>query len=129
LVSPNVIPVRSWRFINGDVLIGALTFSLQDGAGNRQPKQKWKKHMSRDKHDKQINELQGRHQAVLGKFTSLPAANLEWWRHPWITTPQQLQFLVALVEQLEASQAMARIAAQNLNSALEVVIEANTRTR
>jgi hypothetical protein len=85
--------------------------------------------MSREKHDKQINELQGRHQAVLEKFTSLPPANLVWWRHPGITTPQQLQFLVALVEQLEASQAVAHAAAQNLNSALEVVIEANTRSR
>ena len=85
--------------------------------------------MSREKHDKQINDLQNRHQAVLDKFTKLNPANLVWWRHPGITTPIQLQFLVALVEQLEATQLVAHAAAQNLNSALEVVIEANTKTR
>ena len=85
--------------------------------------------MPREQHEKKINDLQGRHEAALGKFTGLPKANLEWWRHPWITTPQQLQFLEALVEQLEASQLAARADAQNLNLALQVVIEANKQTR
>ena len=81
--------------------------------------------MPRDKHEKKINDLQSRHEGALKKFRSLQEPNLEWWRHPWITTPQQLQFLEALVEQLEASHLAAHTAAQNLNLALQVVIEAN----
>jgi len=81
--------------------------------------------MPREQHEKKINDLQGRHEAVLKKFTSLQSANLEFWRHPWITTIIQVQLLEALVEQLEASQLAAHAAARNLNLALEVVIEAN----
>jgi hypothetical protein len=81
--------------------------------------------MPREQHEKKINDLQGRHQAVLKKFTSLQPANMEFWRHPWITTVIQVQLLEALVEQLEASQLAADAAARNLNSALQVVIEAN----
>jgi hypothetical protein len=84
--------------------------------------------MPREQHEKRINDLQSRHQAVLKEFTSLQPANLEFWGHKWITTPQQLQFLEALVEQLEASRLVARAAAQNLNLALGVVIEANKQT-
>jgi hypothetical protein len=81
--------------------------------------------MPREQHEKKINDLQSRHQAALKQLASLPKANSVFWRNKWITTPQQLQFLLALVEQLEASQMVARAAAQNLNSALEVIIEAN----
>jgi hypothetical protein len=84
--------------------------------------------MPREQHEKRINELQGRHQAVLEKFTSLQPANVEFWRHRWITTPVQLELLAALVEQLEASQLVAHAAARNLNLALDVVIQANKQT-
>jgi hypothetical protein len=85
--------------------------------------------MSREQHEKQITDLQNRHQAALDKFTKLQPANLEWWRHRYTTTPQQLELLAALVEQFEATELVARAAAQNLNSALQVVIEANTPNR
>jgi hypothetical protein len=81
--------------------------------------------MPREQHEKRINELQGRHQDALKKLTNLQAVNLKLWRHKWITTPQQLQFLI---EQLEASLMAASAAHQNLHMALEVVIEANKQS-
>jgi hypothetical protein len=84
--------------------------------------------MPREQHEKRINELQGRHQDALKKLTNLQAVNLELWRHKWITTPQQLQFLGSLIEQLEASLMAASAAHQNLHMALEVVIEANKQS-
>ena len=85
--------------------------------------------MSRDQHEHKINELQNRHHAVLEKFTKLEAVNLPWWKSPWITTPVQLELLAALVEQLETTHLVAQAAARNLNSALKVVIDANTRNQ
>ena len=84
--------------------------------------------MPRKEHEKRINELEARHKAALEKFNSLPPGSWNWWHWGPLTTIGQLELLAALVEQLEAVQAVAHAAAKNLNSALEVVVEANKET-
>lgn len=85
--------------------------------------------MPREKHEKQLNDLQSRHLAVLKKFGKLDPADVIFWRHPGLTTPVQLRLLKSLVGQLEASFAAAHVAAQNVNQGLKVVIEANPQAR
>jgi flagellar biosynthesis chaperone FliJ len=82
--------------------------------------------MPREQHAKKIDHLEHRHKAVLEKFGSLEPANSVFWRSKWTTTPQQLQFLESLIEQLEATHSVAHATAQNLNLAVGVVVAANT---
>jgi hypothetical protein len=94
---------------------------------NQTNKSRKENSMSRKQHDKQINGLQKRHVAVIKKLGGLEPANLVSWRHPWITTPAQLKLLTSMIEQLEATELVARAAALNLNQTLGVIIEDNMR--